>query len=93
MLKKNNFFLGLLIGLVLPALVYGTLYLAGRFVPSGTIWARPFETGRMVILSLVMNVFPFRMYFVSYKYDRTGRGILLITFILVLAYFIITRYL
>jgi hypothetical protein len=93
MLKKNNFFLGLLIGLVLPAAIYGILYLTGKYVPQGSVWARPFETSKMVLFSLVLNVIPFRMYVVSYKCDKTGRGILFITFILVLAYFVIKRYL
>jgi len=92
MLKKDNMALGALIGLVLPAIFYGFLTLVGHFIETGTTWTRPFEPDRMFLLALIINVFPIRLYFVTYKFDKTGRGVLLITFILMAAYFLYLRY-
>jgi hypothetical protein len=92
MLKKDNFALGILIGLVLPGIFYGLLWLIGLMVTTGSVWARPFEHDKMIILALIINVFPIRRYFVSYKFEKTGKGILLVTFLLMVSYFLYIRY-
>jgi hypothetical protein len=93
MLKKDNFLFGALIGLLLPAAFFGILSLIALVVESGTSWTVMFQTHRMIILALVINVIPIRMYFVNYRLDRTGRGILLATFLLMVCIFIYIRYL
>ena len=93
MLKKDNFIFGLLVGMVLPALFYGILYLAGTFIETGSAWSRPFEKERMALLSITINLVPIRLYFVKWRFDKTGRGVLMITFLLVIAFFIFKRYL
>ncbi len=40
------------------------------------------------LIAIVVNVFMMRQYMVKYKFDKTGRGILLLTFIYILAYFV-----
>ncbi len=89
MLNKDNFLLGLLIGLLLPVIAYFLviliLNLAGQaegllYTPRPKI---PF------LVAIISNLLPFRFYMVSKKKDRTGRGILLVTFIMVLGFFII----
>ena len=92
MLKKDNLAFGAMIGLVLPGMFYGVLSLAALFVETGPAWARPFETDRLVLLALIINVIPIRLYFVTYKYDKTGRGVLLVTFLLMVIYFLVIRY-
>jgi len=92
MLKKDNFFLGVVIGLILPAAVFGFMSLLGLFTEPGTIWARPFEKGNMMIFSIIMNVFPLRIYFVKYKAEKTGKGILAITFVLMAIFFLFIRF-
>jgi len=92
MLKKDNMALGALIGIVLPAIFYGILVLIALFIETGTAWTRPFEPDRMLLLALIINVFPLRIYFVTYKFDKTGRGILLVTFLLMAAYFLYLRF-
>jgi len=92
MLKKDNFSLGILIGLVLPVMFYGLLRLVGLMVETGSVWARPFESDKMVMLALVINIFPIRLYFVSYKFEKTGKGVLLVTFLLTVSYFLYLRY-
>jgi hypothetical protein len=93
MLKKDNTLFGLLIGLVLPAVFYGILSLIAHFVNTGPVWARPFETDRMMLLSIFINLLPIRLYFVSWKMEKTGRGVLLITVLLVIGYFAMKKFL
>jgi hypothetical protein len=92
MLKRDNIAFGALVGLVLPGLFYGLLSLVALLVETGSTWTRPFESDRMMLLALIINVIPIRVYFVSYKFDKTGRGVLLVTFLLMVAYFIFKRY-
>lgn len=92
MLKKDNMAFGALIGLVLPAISYGILALIALFIETGTAWTRPFEPDRMMILALVINVIPLRLYFVTYKFEKTGRGVLLVSFLLMVAYFLYLRF-
>jgi hypothetical protein len=92
MLKKDNFALGAMVGLVLPCLFYGLLWVVSRFVEYGSVWSLPFEPDKMKMLALVINIIPLRVYFVRYKFDKTGRGVLLVTFLLMVAYFILRRY-
>jgi hypothetical protein len=81
MFKKDNFILGLLIGALLPMIVYllleefavVTLY-TGKSVPR-------FDPASMLVLSLVANILPFRQYMQKGTYEKTGKGILLMTFI------------
>jgi len=92
MLKRDNIAFGALIGLVLPAIFYGLLSLVALFFETGTTWTRPFEPDNMLIFALVINVIPIRLYFVNYKFDKTGRGVLLVTFLLMVVYFAYIRY-
>jgi len=92
MLKRDNIAFGVVLGLVLPILFYGLLSLVAPLVQTGTVWALPFESDRRMMLALIINVIPLRVYFVKYKFDKTGRGVLLITFLLMVFYFLFIRY-
>jgi hypothetical protein len=92
MLKKDNIAFGVMIGLVLPVMVYGLLWFVSLLVKAEGVWARPFQPENMMLLSVILNLIPMRIYLVRYKLDKTGRGLLLITFLLVVAYFIYRRY-
>ena len=92
MLKRDNIAFGALVGLVLPGLFYGLLSLVAMMVKTGSAWTLPFESDRMMLLALVINVIPLRIYFVRYKFDKTGRGVLLVTFLLMVFYFLFIRY-
>jgi hypothetical protein len=92
MLKKNNMALGVLVGLVLPCLVFGFLWLISLLVKAEGAWAQPFQTRNMMLLAVALNLIPMRIYLVNYKFDKTGRGILLVTFLLMAAFFIYRRY-
>ncbi len=87
MLNKDRWTLGIVIGLVLPALVYGIvlLILQPHGYVDGLIYLpRPKVPGMVAVFS---NLIPFRFFMVNKKYDRTGRGILLVTFVLAMMLF------
>jgi len=88
MLKRDSIGFGLLIGIVLPAILFAVLFLAGRYTEPGTLLNRPFQGFRPILLSLVVNLVTMRIYFVNLKMDRTGRGILLGTVIIAAAFFL-----
>ena len=85
---RDNFLLGLILGIALPAVSLLFLCLLDLAV------VKVFEThmlhkqAYLVLLSIVVNLFAIKYYFVNLQYDKTGRGVLLVTFLLVLKYFI-----
>ncbi len=87
MLNKDRWTLGIVIGLVLPVLVYGLVLLILKqygHVEGLLYLPRPRVPG---LVGVVSNLFPFRFFMVNKKYDRTGRGILLVTFVMTLLVF------
>ncbi len=87
MLNKDNLTLGLLIGIVLPVLVYALVIAV--LIPYGQVDGVIYAPRPKVpfLVAIVANLFPFRFFMVSKKHDRTGRGILLVTFLMVIAIF------
>jgi hypothetical protein len=80
-LKSDSWGLGILLGLLLPLIVYALLVIVINFTGLGLARANA------MLLSVFINLFTFRYYMVSLNFDRTGRGILLVTFALVAFYF------
>ncbi len=86
-LKKDNYPVGLLLGLIVPVLLYGLLYLTDKLLFSTTgIHLTP-EDHYLYLLSIVLNIILFRYYFVSLKAEKTGKGILLVSIVYILIYF------
>ena len=87
-LKSDQMWLGVVLGLLLPAVVFGLLYLVARCcAPVGKELLIPMST--VLLVSIFTNLFTMRYYLVKLKYDRTGRGILLVTFLMAIAYFLL----
>ena len=83
MLKKDNWALGIIMGLVVPMIVYGIVLTIVRTYGvvdeiRGIYMMKP---STMQLIGIFSNLFTFRYYMVNLKYDKTGRGILLATFI------------
>ena len=85
--KKDNYVLGLILGIVLPAVFYGLLYLMDMAVFSIFSTHMLAKQEYLFLLSVVVNLFAIKYYFVNLKYDKTGRGVLIVTFALALLYF------
>jgi len=89
MLKKDAFLFGLLIGLVLPVVFFMLLYFGGKLLVDIELFESLHDKGTIQLISIFVNLFPIKYYFVNLKYEQSGRGVLLMTFVLALLYFII----
>ena len=89
MFKRNSMWFGILIGTLMPLIVFAvlfgliSLYNATSGSPLGI------DHTNLQLISPVINLFFIRYYFVSKKYEDSGRGVLLVTFIFVIAFFIL----
>jgi hypothetical protein len=88
MFNKDHYLLGVFIGLTFPAalffLIWGINYL---LIQTGMV-KNYIDLQRHLILSFAGNLAPIRYYFVNLACDKTGRGVLIITFACVLLFFI-----
>jgi hypothetical protein len=80
--KRDNIWLGIVMALVLPVIFYFLIKLI-----SGFFSTNPLTESTIQLLALAINLLPFRYYLIRLKADKTGRGILLVTFVLALVYF------
>ena len=86
-LKKDSLLLGIVIGIIFPALLFAILYLPSWFfAPEGKDLVVQIPT--IALISIFPNLFTLRLYLVKLKLDKTGRGILLVTFVFAILYFI-----
>ena len=86
---RDQFAFGILIGIVLPSLFYFVVYGIDMLVFAILETHILAKQTYIYMLSLAANLFAIKYYFVNLKYDKTGRGVLLVTFALALAYFAI----
>lgn len=88
MFKKDNFVFGILLGTIIPLLVYVFLEEVVTIEVNGKTQPR-FDQATNLVLALVANVLPFRQYMQKGQYEKTGKGILLMTFIYAMVYMVI----
>jgi len=86
-LKKDNVFLGMAVAIVMSILVYGLVQLINiAFLTNrGSFQAIKESTAQLI--AIVSNVFSMRYYLIRAKKDKTGRGILVVTFALSALFF------
>lgn len=85
-LRRDSLWLGVIMGLVVPAFLFSVLwgilalvfYFMGR--PVSDVLA-VVEPQKLILLSVIPNLFLLRYYLLKLKYDLTGRGILAVTFV------------
>jgi hypothetical protein len=87
-LKKDSYWLGAILGIVVPGIIYIILHYLNLLTESRSTGLKVFQESTVQILSIVVNALMLRYYLVSLKFDKTGRGILLVTFIFTIAFFI-----
>ena len=93
-LRKDSIGMGILIGFIVPAATFGVIYGAVTLVLSLT-GKQPTEiigidmVQKFILLSLIPSVFTMRHYLLKLKYDRTGRGILLVTLLVAILFAIL----
>ena len=87
-LRRDSWGMGIFLGTVVPVITFGVFFglfaLALASAPR-TEAVDVFDINticKIVLLSMVPSVFVMRYYLLKLKYDYTGRGILLMTFII-----------
>ena len=88
-LRKDSFWMGILLGFIIPAFIFGLLELILAFLPYQIKIANIFSLQRLILISILPNVLLLRYYLLKLKYDLTGRGILAVTFIIGILFIII----
>ena len=88
MFKKDSMWQGIIIGIVVMVagyfiIHYGNIWISDYFFSRGPI----FRESTVQVLSIFLNVFPFRYFMLKTNKEYTGRGILLVTFVVGLTYF------
>ncbi len=83
--RRDNYLLGIGIAIVLPVITWLLIQgLTSLFVEkNGDL----FQNSTDQLLSVFANLIPLRYYLLKLKADKTGRGILLVTFALAMIYF------
>ena len=81
-LRRDSFLLGFLTGLVVPTAIFGFLYLLISIIEHFTGKIETITIQKIILLSVVPNLFLLRYYLLKLKYDLTGRGIVAITFLI-----------
>jgi hypothetical protein len=88
-LRKDSFAMGLILGTLIPALIFGLLQLILFLLDHRIRDAHVFTLQRLILISVIPNVLLLRYYLLKLKYDLTGRGILAITFVIGIIFVII----
>ena len=87
-LKKDSLILGVILGLLLPLIIYVILN-KGVFLVQEIFDLESFiSNNKLMLIAIFFNLFLLRYYFVSLKFEKSGRGILLITFVYIITYFV-----
>lgn len=83
LIKRDNIYFGLLLGLLLPGILFGLLYLLNESLAAKTLDGEPpVSLSSLGLVAIFLNMFIMRLYLVSWKMEKTGRGILAMTFVL-----------
>ena len=87
LLKRDNWLVGLLIGIALPILFFAVLFALDLLLIKlvGTHLTERFDY--IFLLSATANLFPIRHYLVNLKFEKTGMGILIATIAEIIIYF------
>ena len=87
--KKDSFILGGVLAAIAPAIVYYILSTLVHVLSVKYTQSIPLVTEHNIILvSVFLNMLIFTTYIHKAPYDKTGRGVMLITFIYTGIYFI-----
>lgn len=90
-LYKDSMGLGIVLAILLPIVCFGILFgISVLFAPEGKDYL--IKLSSIILVSVFANLFTMRHYLVKLKFDKTGRGILLVTFVLAIAYFVCYHY-
>lgn len=88
-LRRDSLWMGILIGILCPALIFGLIELIIFIIEKNFERVAVIEIQKILLLSVIPNLFILRHYLLKLKYDLTGRGILLATFLIAILFTIL----
>ena len=87
--KKDSLIFGVAIGLVLPFAIWGILtIILDVLVNTEILLENRVKDSTLQLIAIFINMFTLRYYLLKVKYDKTGRGVMLATFVLAIIYFV-----
>jgi hypothetical protein len=84
MIKKNSFWLGLVVGIILPFVLFSILYVLNLYTK---VFEHPpviLPSQKLMFISSALNIIPIRYYLMHKGLEKTGQGVLFITVFLVI---------
>ena len=73
-------------GIVVPLIIFGLLAIFEALFSKGPD-DKVFRLSTRIVIAVFCNLIPFWHYMVKLKFDKTGRGILLDTFVFAIGFF------
>lgn len=86
-IKKDSYIIGILVGLILPIIFFGIVWLLDMLLFSLFHVHLTRQTHYLYLLSAAINVVPIRYYLVNIKAEKSGIGVLVLTGVYILTYF------
>lgn len=86
-LNKDSHATGAIIGLFLPIIGFFVSWAIALLIDEVTHTDISQHFSAFKMIGFAFNLWPLRYYFVTKKYELTGRGILLVTFVYVIVFF------
>lgn len=87
-LKKDNLKFGILIGILVPAIVFTLIYAIDSFFAVRLDKEFLIKDGTKLVIGVALNVLTFRYYMIKLRMEQTGKGILAATFMYAIFYMI-----
>lgn len=87
-LKKDDFKLGLSLGLLAPAFVFAIIYAIDHYFAIRLDKEFIMKDGTKLVIGVGINVLIFRYYMIKLRMEQTGKGVLAATFIYAIFYMI-----
>jgi Na+(H+)/acetate symporter ActP len=88
LLKTNSVWYGIAIGLLVPVILYFSLsFIVEKLSLELTFGIQLVQEKNIELVSIFLNLFIMYPYLQKPDYERTGRGVLLVTFIMALLHF------
>jgi hypothetical protein len=84
---KDNLAFGVVLAMLLSIATYASLSASALLFPE-TFSSHYLRKQVILLVSIFVNLFPLRIYMVSLKLEKTGRGMLAAVFILMIMYFV-----
>ncbi len=87
MLKRDHYLFGVAVGILMPLSLFAVIWLINFFLLRINVVNHYLNMPAHILISIAGNLLLIRYYFVNLKFEKTGRSVLLITFILMLSFF------